>query len=77
MIALSPEPSVTGTLNAIFLDRRLCFHIFFWSIYKERLRMVLSLKGPETDSLARQVAKLTGESLMEAVRGALRLRLRD
>ena len=39
--------------------------------------MALSLKDPETDSLARQVARLTGESLTEAVRSALRLRLRD
>ncbi|MBE7211717.1 MAG: type II toxin-antitoxin system VapB family antitoxin [Gluconacetobacter diazotrophicus] len=36
--------------------------------------MALSLKDKETHSLARQVAKLTGESLTEAVRGALRLR---
>ena len=40
-------------------------------------RMALSLKDTETDSLARQVASLTGETLTEAVRGALRLRLRD
>lgn len=39
--------------------------------------MALSFKDPETDNLARQVARLTGESLTEAVRGALRLRLRD
>lgn len=39
--------------------------------------MALSLKDEETDRLARQVAKLTGETLTEAVRGALRLRLRD
>ena len=39
--------------------------------------MALSLKDKETDSLARQVASLTGETLIEAVRGALRLRLRD
>jgi antitoxin VapB len=39
--------------------------------------MTLSLKDQETDSLARQVARLTGETLTEAVRGALRLRLRD
>jgi len=38
--------------------------------------MALSLKDSETDSLARQVASLTGETLTEAVRGALRLRLR-
>lgn len=38
--------------------------------------MALSLKDPETDSLARQVAQLTGETLTEAVRGALRERLR-
>ena len=38
--------------------------------------MALSLKDPETDSLARQVARLTGETLTEAVRGALRERLR-
>ena len=35
------------------------------------------MRDPETDSLARQVASLTGETLTEAVRGALRLRLRD
>ena len=39
--------------------------------------MALSLKDPETDSLARQVARLTGETLTEAVRGALRERLRQ
>ena len=39
--------------------------------------MALSLKDQETDSLARQVARLTGETLTEAVRGALRLRLRE
>jgi antitoxin VapB len=33
--------------------------------------MALSLKDPETDRLAREVAKLTGESLTEAVRNAL------
>ncbi len=38
--------------------------------------MALSLKDAETDSLARQVARLTGETLTETVRGALRLRLR-
>ena len=38
--------------------------------------MALSFKDQETDRLARQVASLTGESLTEAVRGALRLRLR-
>ena len=39
--------------------------------------MEVSFKDQETDSLARQVASLTGESFTEAVRGALRLRLRD
>jgi antitoxin VapB len=38
--------------------------------------MALSLKDPETDSLARQIADLTGETLTETVRGALRERLR-
>lgn len=38
--------------------------------------MALSLKDPETDSLARQVASLTGETLTEAVRTALAERLR-
>jgi antitoxin VapB len=33
--------------------------------------MALSLKDPETDRLAREVAKLTGESLTEAVRNSL------
>ena len=37
--------------------------------------MALSLKDRETDSLARQVAQLTGESLTEAVRTSLRERL--
>jgi antitoxin VapB len=37
--------------------------------------MALSLKDAETDRLARQVAKLTGESLTEAVRKALAERL--
>jgi antitoxin VapB len=39
--------------------------------------MALSLKDPETDSLARQVASLTGETLTQAVREALRERLRQ
>jgi antitoxin VapB len=37
--------------------------------------MALSLKDPETDRLAREVARLTGESLTEAVRKALSERL--
>jgi antitoxin VapB len=37
--------------------------------------MALSLKDVETDRLAREVAKLTGESLTETVRKALAERL--
>ncbi|MEQ7154488.1 type II toxin-antitoxin system VapB family antitoxin [Brevundimonas aurifodinae] len=37
--------------------------------------MALSLKDPETDALARRIAKLTGESLTEAVRTSLSERL--
>jgi antitoxin VapB len=37
--------------------------------------VALSLKDAETDRLAREVAKLTGESLTEAVRTALAERL--
>ena len=37
--------------------------------------MALSLKDAESDRLAREVAKLTGESLTEAVRTALAERL--
>jgi len=37
--------------------------------------MALSLKDPETDRLAREMARLTGESLTEAVRRALAERL--
>jgi len=37
--------------------------------------VALSLKDAETDRLAREVAKLTGESLTEAVRKALAERL--
>lgn len=38
--------------------------------------MALHLEDPETDSLARQVAALTGESLTQAVRTALSDRLK-
>ncbi len=37
--------------------------------------MALSLKDRETDSLAREVAALTGETLTDAIRKALRERL--
>jgi antitoxin VapB len=37
--------------------------------------VALSLKDPETDRLAREVSKLTGESLTQAVRTALSERL--
>ena len=37
--------------------------------------MVLSIKDPEADRLARNLAVLTGESLTDAVRAALRERL--
>ena len=37
--------------------------------------MALSVKDPETDRLAREVARLTGESLTETVRRALAERL--
>jgi antitoxin VapB len=37
--------------------------------------MPLSLKDPETDRLAREVSRLTGETLTEAVRVALSERL--
>jgi antitoxin VapB len=37
--------------------------------------MALNLKDPETDRLAREVARLTGETLTEAVRKALAERL--
>ena len=37
--------------------------------------MALSIKDPETDELARRLAKQTGESLTEAVRRAIQERL--
>jgi len=37
--------------------------------------MVLSIKDPEADRLARRLAELTGESLTDAVKEALRDRL--
>ena len=37
--------------------------------------MPLSIKDPETDRLARSLAKITGETLTEAVNKALRARL--
>lgn len=39
------------------------------------MQVATSLKDPETDRLAREVAKLTGETLTEAVRVALLERL--
>jgi len=38
--------------------------------------MALSIKDPEADRLARELAEVTGESLTEAVTNALRERLR-
>lgn len=37
--------------------------------------MALSIKDSETDRLARELAKATGESITEAIRAALRERL--
>jgi antitoxin VapB len=37
--------------------------------------MALSIKNPEADRLAREIAAATGESLTQAVVGSLRLRL--
>ena len=37
--------------------------------------MVLSIKDPEADRLARRLARMTGESITEAVKTALRDRL--
>ncbi len=37
--------------------------------------MALSIKDPETDRLARELAAATGESLTDAIRNALRDRL--
>lgn len=39
------------------------------------MRMALSIKDPEADRLARQVAKLTGETLTGAIVQSLRERL--
>jgi antitoxin VapB len=38
--------------------------------------MVLSIKDPEADRLARRLARLTGESITETVKAALRDRLK-
>ena len=38
--------------------------------------MALSIKDPETDRLARELAAATGESITDAIRNALRDRLR-
>lgn len=37
--------------------------------------MAISIKDPETDRLARALAAATGESLTDAIRGAIRARL--
>jgi antitoxin VapB len=39
--------------------------------------MALNIKSPETERLAREVAALTGESITEAVRKGLELRLAE
>ena len=39
------------------------------------IRMALSIKSPEVDRLARELARTTGESLTEAILKALRERL--
>ena len=39
------------------------------------MRLALTIKDAETDALARQVARLTGETLTEAVRRSLAERL--
>ena len=39
------------------------------------MRMVLSIKDPEADRLARRLARMTGRSITEAVKAALRDRL--
>jgi antitoxin VapB len=44
-------------------------------IYLRHVHMVLSIKDPEADQLARQLARMTGESITEAVKTALRDRL--
>jgi antitoxin VapB len=49
--------------------------IYFSENIESDSPMALSLKDPETDRLARQVARLTGESLTQAVRKALSERL--
>jgi antitoxin VapB len=49
--------------------------IYFWENIESDSPMALSLKDPETDRLAREVARLTGESLTQAVRKALSERL--
>lgn len=38
--------------------------------------MALNIKDAETDRLARELAQITGESITEATRGALRERLK-
>jgi antitoxin VapB len=41
----------------------------------DRTTMPISIRDPETDRLAREVAKLTGEMITEAIGTALRERL--
>ena len=49
------------------------FYIFqYFGIY---MRMALSIKDPEADRLARQVARITGETLTGAIVQSLRERL--
>lgn len=48
----------------------------FLESFLERQNVALSIKDPEADRLARELAEATGESLTEAVTKALRERLR-
>jgi antitoxin VapB len=50
--------------------------IFYLSIYLGTNTMPLSIKDPETERLARELARRTGESITVATRKALQERLR-
>ncbi len=66
-------PGWRSTLTKRLQDCRRTLQLRF--LYFQVIMMTLNIKDPETDRLARRLARVTGESLTEAVNKALRARL--
>ena len=72
----SPGPGYTPAAT----DRRRCpeapdLYTLRIGVRGEERKVALSIRDPETDRLARELAALTGETMTQAIRGALAERL--